>query len=190
MKIVNGLEKTLGQERTQALVKNRVYDFTVDALAMNLFSLSYAINERFIAGMSWNSTLKTRLSAAVGNTLTGTPYRIWREVVMDKVGITKDSHWLKKYGADVLTFATGQTPLYVLYCLFGGADYGEIKDGITSLDPELIKQGILAGWDPIKIKKAATFLTLVAPALGRPQGLTYDFLRNQFGLEKKQENQK
>jgi len=74
MTIVRTLEKILGEEKTSSLVNNRAYKFCVDAIAMNVFSLSYAINEKFIAGMSWEETGKARIAAAVGNTLTGRPY--------------------------------------------------------------------------------------------------------------------
>ena len=125
---------------------------------MNVFSLSYALNEKFIAGMDWDEVGKTRLAAAVGNTITGRPYGIFRDWMMKKFKVRRQSHWLKKYAVDVLTFATGQTPLYVLYMAASGADIKEMGT-------------------------AAAFLTFVAPLAGRPQGATYDFMRKQFGLE-------
>ena len=158
MALINKLEKIIGEERTKRLINNKAYKYLVDAAAMNLFSLSYALNERFIAGMDWTETGKARLAAAIGNTITGRPYGIYRDNVMKKLNVKEDSHWLKKYLADVFTFATGQTPLYIVYLASAGADAEQIMKG-------------------------ATFLTFVAPLTGRPQGATYDYLRNQFGLE-------
>lgn len=158
MTIISKLEKIIGEETTKKLVNNKAYKFLVDAAAMNLFSLSYALNERFVAGMGWNETGKARLAAAIGNTITGRPYGIYRDYLMKKLNVKEDSHWLKKYSADVFTFATGQTPLYVAYLAAAGAGAEQIVKG-------------------------ATFLTFVAPLTGRPQGATYDYLRNQFGLE-------
>lgn len=158
MTIVETLEKILGEEKTSRLVNNRGYKFCVDAVAMNVFSLSYAINERFIAGMSWEDTGKARLAAAVGNTITGRPYGIYRDYMMRIFHVTEKSSWLKKYLADVFIFATGQTPLYILYLAAAGADM-----------PQMIR--------------GATFLTLVAPLTGRPQGITYEHCRRQFGMD-------
>jgi hypothetical protein len=184
MTFVGGLERILGKETAQKVIDSKTYNFCADAVAMNLFSLSYGLNEHFRAGYSWADTLNIRLAAAVGNALTGTPYRKWNEFVIKELGVTKESHWSKKYGADVVAFATGQTPLYVLYCLFGGADYGQIADGISNGDVAKVLSGISVGWNPEKIKNAATFLTAVAPALGTPQRLTYDVVRDQLGLKK------
>ena len=158
MTLVDIIEKTIGEERTQKLVNSRPYRFTVDAIAMNVFSLSYALNEKFIAGMDWTETGKARLAAAIGNTLTGRPYGIYRDYVMKKLNVTNETHWMKKYLADIFIFATGQTPLYLIYLAAAGAD-------------------------PDEIMKGTTFLTLVAPVTGRPQGVTYDYCRKQFGVE-------
>src|SRR3989344_2019919 len=126
MTLINRLEKIIGNEKTEKLVNNEIYKFTIDAIAMNVFSLSYALNEKFIAGMDWDEVGKTRLAAAVGNTLTGRPYGVFRDWMMKKLKIKENSHWLKKYGADVLTFVTGQTPLYMVFLAVSGADIKEM----------------------------------------------------------------
>lgn len=156
--LIGKLEGVLGKEKVEKLVNNKIYKFCVDAVAMNVFSLSYALNEKFMAGMDWEEVGKTRLAAAIGNTLTGRPYGIFRDWMMKKFNVKEESHWLKKYGVDVLTFATGQTPLYMLFLAASGAELKEIET-------------------------AATFLTFIAPLVGRPQGVTYDFTRKQFGLK-------
>ena len=158
MALIDKLEGIIGKEGRTNLTNNRAYKFCVDAIAMNVFSLSYALNEKFVAGMDWEEVGKTRLAAAVGNTITGRLYGIFRDWMIKKFNVRKDSHWIKKYGVDVLTFAAGQNPLYMLYMAASGADLKEIGT-------------------------AAAFLTLVAPLAGRPQGVTYDFTRKQFGLE-------
>jgi len=158
MTIVGGLEKIIGKEMTGKLKNNWAYKFCADAIAMNVFSLAYAINEKLIMGMSWGDTGKARLAAAVGNTITATPYRIYRDWTMKKLKVKETSHWLKKYLADVLIFVTGQTPLYFLYLLPTGANFEDMLKG-------------------------ATTLTLIAPLAGRPQGATYDYVRDQFGLK-------
>ena len=158
MKLINGLEKLIGKKRRDWLVNNRFYTWASDIAAINLFSLSFALNEKFIAGMDWDEVGKTRLAAVVGNTIIGRPYGIYRDWAMKKLHVREDSHWLKKYLADVGTFATGQTPFYLVFLAVAGAEGAEMV-------------------------KAATFLTLAAPLVGRPQGWTYDRIREQFGLE-------
>src|SRR3989344_3266612 len=158
MKLINGLEKIIGNEGRKNLVKNRVYTWASDIAAINLFSLSFALNEAFIAGMDWAEVGKTRLAALVGNTIVGRPYGLYRDYVMKKLHVKEDSHWLKKYLVDVGTFATGQTPFYLGFLAVAGADVSEMT-------------------------KAASFLTLAAPLVGRPQGFVYDKMREQFGLE-------
>ncbi len=156
--LISKLEKIIGEEKTKKLVDNRIYKWGVDAIANNVFSLSYALNEKFIAGMTWEETGKARLAAAIGNTITGRPYGIYRDYMMDKLNITDESHAFKKYAADVFIFATGQTPIYLLYLTVAGADYENMIKG-------------------------ATFLTLIAPVAARPQGITYEHCREQFGLK-------
>jgi len=109
-------------------------------------------------GMDWTEVGKTRLAALVGNTIVGRPYGIYRDWVMKKLHVKEDSHWLKKYVVDVGTFATGATPFYLCFLAVAGADASEMT-------------------------KAASFLTLAAPLVGRPQGWVYDKMREQFGLE-------
>ena len=157
MAIIDSLERIIGKENMRKVVSSSPYAFAVDALAMNVFSLSYALNEKLGAGMDWTETGKTRLAAAVGNILTGRPYGMYRDFIMNKFKITTESHWVKKYLVDVFVFATGQTPLYLLYLAAAGADSDEMKKG-------------------------AAFLTLIAPVTGRPQGATYEYCRRQFGI--------
>ncbi len=165
MKLINGLEKLIGKERKEKLVNSRAYRWTSDIAAINLFSLSFALNEAYVAGMDWTEVGKTRLAAVVGNTIVGRPYGIYRDWMMKKFKVKEESHWLKKYVVDVATFATGQTPLYLGFLAVAGAEA-----------PEMIK--------------AASFLTLAAPLVGRPQGYVYDKMRDQFGLKDAYEENK
>ena len=158
MALIDKLEKIIGKEGREKLVHNRLYTWAADIAAINLFSLSFALNERFIAGMDWTEVGKTRLAAVVGNSVVGRPYGIYRDWVMKKLHVQEGSHWLKKYVVDVGTFATGQTPFYLVFLAIAGADVGEMT-------------------------KAATFLTFAAPLVGRPQGWTYDKVRKQCGLK-------
>ena len=158
MTLISKLEKIIGKEGRGKLVNNRVYTWAADIVAINLFSLTFALNEAFIAGMDLVEVGKTRLTAVVGNSIIGRPYGVYRDYVMKKLHVKEDSHWLKKYLVDVGTFATGQTPFYLGFLTVAGADATEMA-------------------------KAASFLTLAAPLVGRPQGWVYDQVREQCGLE-------
>lgn len=181
MPLINKLEKIIGQQRVEKLVNSKVHRFIVDATAMNLFSLIYVLNDKFVGDKDWGEAWSTRLAAAIGNTLTGRPYGIFRDYVLKKLKVRKDSHWLKKYLVETATFAVGQSPLYALY-LAGGDMLPEVISGIANGNIEQIlnsPQNI----NPDSIKDAVISLTLLAPALGRPQGWTYDRIREQCGLE-------
>jgi len=68
MTLIDGLEKVIGKERTEKLANTAIYSFCADAIAINVFLLAYALNERYVAGMSWAETGKARIAAAIGNT--------------------------------------------------------------------------------------------------------------------------
>ena len=91
MKLINGLERIIGRKGRENLVNNRFYNWAADIAAINLFSLSFALNEAFIAGMNWTEVGKTRLAAVVGNTIVGRPYGIYRDWIMKKLNVNDDS---------------------------------------------------------------------------------------------------
>jgi len=45
MRLINGLEKVIGEKGREKLVNNRAYTWVADIAAINLFSLSFALNE-------------------------------------------------------------------------------------------------------------------------------------------------
>ena len=153
------LEGILGEERFRNLKEFKSYKFGVEAFAMNTFSyLVAAPVELGIAGMSLGEHIKTRLAAAVTNTLTGRPYGIWRDWIFKKISVRGDSHWTKKYLGDTLAFTGFQLPLYLINMTIGGADFDEMV-------------------------KASIPVTLMAGAMGRPYGAYLDKVRKECGLE-------
>ncbi|MFQ5531277.1 MAG: L-alanine exporter AlaE [Candidatus Nanoarchaeia archaeon] len=175
------VKKILGEEKMEKLVNSKVYRFGVDAVAMNLFSLVYVLNDKFMGDKDWSEAWATRLTAVVGNTLTGRPYGIFRDWMLKKFNVEEDSSFFKKYAVETLTFAIGQSPLYAMY-LAGGDIAPEIIQGSINLDPQQIMDSY-QNVDPEAIGSAVTSLTFLAPLLGRPQGWTYDRVREQGGLE-------
>lgn len=159
----------------------RVYKWFVDGIANNLFSLVYGLPEYFIGGNTLRQVAGIRATAAIGNMATGRPYSWWQETLNRWLGITESSHGAKKYGADVLAFATGQSPLYVGYLL--GPTVGlEAVKAIYNIDTEGLKEA----WNNVdwgKIGAGTAFLTMIAPAAATPQRWVYDRVRKAFGLE-------
>jgi hypothetical protein len=175
------ITKTLGEQRITAIAKSRSYRWLVDGVANNVFSQIYILNEHFIAGLTWGQALQVRVAAFFGNMVTGGPYGDWQDFVREKFGITTESHPFRKYVADVAAFTTGQSPIYAaylaapvlaaeMYQAFQDRDFGRALDAYQQVDWARVKEGV-------------AFLTLAAPALGRPQGITYNFVRRRMGIK-------
>ena len=58
MAIISGLEKILGEQRTQKLVESKIYCGVVDGIANNVLSQLYIPNEYFIAGLTFSQALR------------------------------------------------------------------------------------------------------------------------------------
>ena len=190
MAIISGLEKILGEQRTQKLVESKIYCGVVDGIANNVFSQVYILNEYFIAGLTFTQALQTRAAAFVGNMITGRPYGMLEDYVHQKFHIIEDgphkSHRLKRYTASVATFAVGQSWIYALYLALPVISR-EIYEGIRDADfHQICRSYQQVDWR--KVRTGALSLTLLAPLLARPQRWTYRKIRNQFGVEKPKPN--
>ena len=147
------------------------YGFTVDAVAQNLTSLIYVLNDKFMAGQSWEGVIGTRINAAVGNTLTGRPYGAWQDYVIawfdTKFDISNEKNKYKKFFknwvAKTSAFATGQSWLYGLFLMGGNTYAGEPTDYNELL-------------------KGVATLTAFAPLLGPYSDKIYQKIRTKFGL--------
>lgn len=61
--------------------------FVADTTALTVFfTTTGIINERFVAGMSWEQVLHARLLGAALMVPVGRPYGIWRDWVMRRAG--------------------------------------------------------------------------------------------------------
>jgi hypothetical protein len=153
-KLIIGL---IGELRFQYLRHTHFYAFAIEAFAMNTFSLAVAIpNELLIARMDIGTHIKTRLLAAIMNTLVGRIYGLWRDRVM--IVVADKSSFHRRYFADTAAFAIFQLPLYWFNMAVGGrASFREML-------------------------AASIVVTLLAGLLGRPYGVYLEFLRRQFGI--------
>ena len=159
--IKDPLVKLMGADRFDLLTESRTYRFLVEAFTMNFFSLAITTpNELLIAGMDFDEYVKTRLVSGAVNTLTGRPYGVWRDWLIERLRIDKDSgfHW--KYFGDTLAFTCFQLPLYWFSMAVSGV---ELIEMITASVP----------------------LILVAGLTGRPYGCWLDRFRLECGLTAK-----
>jgi hypothetical protein len=130
--------------------------FVADTLALVIFfTIASGLNERFIAGMSWNEVATSRLIGAPLMVLTARPYGLWRTFVFDK---TKPSTRWGTLAVDSFALLAFQVPIYIGIIVASGAE------GVSIL------------WGALGFA-ALMFL------LGRPYGLWLEFVRKSFGLE-------
>lgn len=128
--------------------------FVADTTALVLFfTTTGIINERFIAGMTWEQVFHARLLGAVLMVPVGRPYGIWRDWIMQRARPDRVSQLLW----DSLALVSFQVPIYAAIIAASGAS----------------GRGLLLG------VLGATVMML---ALGRPYGAFLNQVRALFGL--------
>lgn len=133
---------------------NRRRSFIADTLALLLFfTTTGAINERVIAGMTWEQVFHARLLGAVLMVPVARPYGLWRDRLMRRASETK----LSRLFWDSAALMTFQVPIYAGIIAVSGAEGSGLLSGIAG----------------------AAFMMLV---LGRPYGVFLNWVRRLFGL--------
>jgi hypothetical protein len=128
--------------------------FIADTTALLLFfTTTGAINEHFIAGMTWEQVFHARLLGAILMVPVGRPYGVWRDWIMKHA---RPSH-LSQLLWDSLALVSFQVPIYAAIIAISGAS----------------GRGLLLG------TLGATVMML---ALGRPYGVFLGWVRALFGL--------
>lgn len=128
--------------------------FIADTTALILFfTTTGIINERFIAGMTWDQVLHARLLGACLMVPVGRPYGIWRDWMLQHAGPGRTSQVLW----DSLALVSFQVPIYAAIIAASGAS----------------GRGLILG----TLGAAAMML-----ALGRPYGAFLNRERALFGL--------
>ncbi|TKJ86974.1 L-alanine exporter AlaE [Pseudomonas koreensis] len=128
--------------------------FLADTTALILFfTTTGIINERFIAGMTWDQVFHARLLGAALMIPVARPYGLWRDWVMTLAGQGRVSRLLW----DSIALVSFQVPIYAAIIAFSGAS-GE---------------GLVRG------TLGAAVMMLV---LGRPYGAFLNGVRRLFGL--------
>lgn len=128
--------------------------FIADTAALILFfTTTGIINERVIAGMTWEQVLHARLLGAALMIPVARPYGIWRDWLMRRAGPGRVSQLLW----DSAALVSFQVPIYALIIAFSGAS----RSGLV--------RGTLGA-------------ALMMLCLGRPYGAFLNWVRKLFGL--------
>ncbi len=128
--------------------------FVADTLALLLFfTTTGIINERFVAGMSWQQVLEARLIGAALMVFCGRPYGLWRDWVMRFAGAGR----LSQLAWDSFALLSFQVPIYAALLALAGAD------------GEAVLRGTLG-------------VSVIMLVLGRPYGAFLNVVRREFGL--------
>jgi L-alanine exporter len=129
--------------------------FIADTTALILFfTTTGVINERFIAGMSWDQVLHARMLGAALMVPVGRPYGVWRDYVMRRA---QSTNRLSQLLWDSVALVSFQVPIYAAIIAVSGASGRGLRLGVLG----------------------ATVMMLV---LGRPYGAFLNGVRRLFGL--------
>ena len=128
--------------------------FFADTTALILFfTTTGIINERFIAGMTWDQVLHARLLGAALMIPVARPYGIWRDWLMKRASESPISRLLW----DSIALVSFQVPIYAAIIAFSGATGGGLVRGTLGA-------------------------ALIMLFLGRPYGAFLNTVRKLFGL--------
>jgi hypothetical protein len=128
--------------------------FFADTTALILFfTTTGIINERFIAGMTWDQVLHARLLGTALMVPVARPYGLWRDWVMKRASQRRASRLLW----DSLALVSFQVPIYAAIIAVSGASGGGLVRGTLGA-------------------------ALMMLALGRPYGAFLNGVRKVFGL--------
>ena len=128
--------------------------FVADTVALILFFTTTGIlNERFIAGMTWDQVFDARLLGAALMVPVARPYGLWRDWLMKRASPRRASRLLW----DSFALVSFQVPIYAAIIAYSGARGEGLVRGVFG----------------------AAVLML---ALGRPYGAFLNMVRKLFGL--------
>ncbi|GGH47751.1 L-alanine exporter AlaE [Frigidibacter albus] len=123
------------------------------AALLSFFTVTGLLNERFIAGMTWDQVLHARLLGAALMVPVGRPYGLWRDWMLRHAGASRASQILW----DSLALMSFQVPIYAAILAVSGATGGSLLRGTLGA-------------------------AVIMLALGRPYGAYLNLVRRLFGL--------
>lgn len=145
-------EKTSLTKSESYPTRRRAYIADTIALIV-FFTTTGVINERLVAGMTWEQVVQARVVGAFLMVPTGRPYGLWRDWMMSHAA----ENGVSRLIWDSLALLSSQVPIYAAIIIFSGAT----GDGLV--------RGVIG----------AAILML---SLGRPYGAFLNLVRRLFGL--------
>ena len=128
--------------------------FIADTVALiSFFTITGIINERFVAGMSWEQVLDARVLGAILMMPSARPYGLWRDWFMRHATQSR----LSRIIWDTAALVSFQVPIYAIILIVSGASLGEVV-------------------------RVSIGVTVIMLALGRTYGAYLNFVRDRFGL--------
>ncbi len=132
----------------------RMRSFLADTLALLIFfTITGALNERFVSNMTWEEVAHARLLGAALMVPVARPYGMWRDFLMRRASTGRWSQLLW----DSTALVTFQVPIYAGIIFASGASGKDLAFGVLG----------------------ATVIMLVS---GRPYGAFLNWVRARFGL--------
>lgn len=130
------------------------HSFIADTVALiSFFTVTGIIDERFVAGMSWEQVLDARVLGAILMIPSGRPSGLWRDWFMRHATQRR----LSQIMWDTLALVSFQVPIYAIILIVSGASLNEVVRGSI---------GVI----------------VIMLAVGRPYGAYLNFVRDRFGL--------
>ncbi len=131
----------------QSIISRR---FVADTLALLLFfTAAGVINERFIAGMTWDQVFHARLIGGILMVPVGRPYGVWRDWIMRHAKRTR----LSQLAWDGISLVSFQVPIYAgIIALIGATGSGLLRGIGRSSDDDRVGTTL---WRVPTVDKAA-----------------------------------
>ena len=133
--------------------------FLADTTALIIFfTVTGALNERYITGMSWEDVGQARLLGAALMVPVARPYGMWRDLLMHRA---TGARWSRVLW-DSTALVTFQVPIYAAVIAFSGASGRDLVFGILGATVIMLLSG----------RPYGAFLNWVRPRFGLPPGGT------------------
>ncbi|WP_294906836.1 L-alanine exporter AlaE [Tatumella sp. UBA2305] len=112
--------------------QSRLRHAVADTFAMVVYcTIVNMMIEIFLSGMTFEQSLSSRLVGIPVNILIAVPYGVYRDFLMRKAQRLNPAGWVKSV-ADIVSYVTFQSPVYVSILLFVGADWHQITAAVSS----------------------------------------------------------
>lgn len=112
--------------------QSRLRHAVADTFAMVVYcTIVNMMIEIFLSGMTFQQSLSSRLVGIPVNILIAVPYGVYRDFLMRRAQRFSAAGWVKNV-ADIVSYVTFQSPVYVAILLFVGADWHQITAAVSS----------------------------------------------------------